>query len=108
MKPCTFALVLMFAVFPAAAQELRELSPTAAAGQQILQQLVAGQFDKVEARYNASLAAAIPPGKTAEMWSSLSRQTGPFESIVETKTGKMQGLDVTFVVCKFQKAVLDV
>jgi dienelactone hydrolase len=84
------------------------LSPTAAAGQQILQQLVAGQFDKVEARYNASLAAAIPPGKTAEMWSSLSRQTGPFESIVETKTGKMQGLDVTFVVCKFQKAVLDV
>src|SRR5580704_19005983 len=40
---------------------------TIAKGHEVLNQIVAGDFDKVEARFNATLKASLPPGKLAEI-----------------------------------------
>lgn len=82
-------------------------SAVVSAAQQVIQELVAGQFDKVEAQYDAQMAAALPPGKLAATWPSLIEQVGAFQSITNTHTSKVQGLNVVRLVCKFQIASLD-
>jgi dienelactone hydrolase len=92
----------------AAAQESdQQNSAAATAAQQIVHELAAGQFDKVEAQYDARMASALPPGKLAASWGSLIEQEGAFQSITNTHTSKIQGLDVVKVECKFQNAVVD-
>jgi hypothetical protein len=77
------------------------------AAQQVIQELAAGHFDKIEAQYDARMAAALPPGKLAATWPSLIEQVGAFQSIASAHTSKVQGLDVVRLECKFQNATLD-
>ncbi len=82
-------------------------SATSAAAQKIIQQLVAAQFEKVEAQFDSRMAAALPPGKLAAGWPSLILQAGAFQSITDTQLSKVQGMDVVRMECKFQNAILD-
>jgi uncharacterized protein len=82
-------------------------SSAVAAARQVIQELAAGQFDRIEAQYDARMVTALPPGKLAESWRSLNNQVGDFQSVTNSRTSKIQGLDVVRVECKFQKAVLD-
>lgn len=113
MKIISVALVVFICVVAGvvargAAQEAKDQNSAAvAAAQQVMQELVAGQFDKVEVRYDTRMAAALPPGKLASTWPSLIEQVGAFQSITNTQTTKTQGLDVVKLECKFQNAVLD-
>jgi len=75
--------------------------------QQVIQQLVAGQFEKVESQFDARMAAALPPGKLAAGWPSLILQAGAFQSIIDTQPSKVQELEVVTMECKFQNAILD-
>jgi uncharacterized protein len=91
----------------AAQEPAKQNSAAVTAAQQVIQELVAGHFEKIEAQYDARMAAALPPGKLATTWPSLIEQVGAFESVTNTHTTKVQGLDVVRLECKFQNAVLD-
>ena len=92
----------------AATQESDQQNSAAATeAQQIIHELATGQFDKVEAQYDARMAAALPTGKLAASWPSLIEQEGAFQSIANTRTSKIQGLDVVKMECRFQNGVVD-
>ncbi|MBZ5503682.1 MAG: alpha/beta fold hydrolase [Acidobacteriia bacterium] len=107
MKSCGLALLLLLAVLPVAARQSGGESSVVGAGKQVVQQIAAGQFDKVEAQYNAQMSAALPAGKLAASWADVLDHAGSFESITEARTGRVRIYDVVVVVCKFQQAVLD-
>src|SRR6202453_2332635 len=112
MKMGLLALVLFLLAIPGAAvrcmaQEATKDSPSAIAAKQIIQELVAGQFEKVEALYDARMAAALPPGKLADGWRDLNKQAGAFQAITSAETSQVQGLQVVKMECKFENSVLD-
>jgi uncharacterized protein len=112
MKISLVVLILCLLMMPGAAirglaQEAGKDSPSAIAAKQVIQELVAGQFEKVEAIYDARMAAALPPGKLAASWPELIRQAGAFQAISSTETTQTQGLQVVKMECKFENAVLD-
>jgi uncharacterized protein len=89
---------------PLSAQQTED---TATAAQRIIHQLAAGEFSKIEALYDERMSSALPPGKLAESWPSLIQNEGEFESIVDTQTIRVQGLEVVKLACKFANATLD-
>lgn len=91
----------------AASAETGELPAAEAAGRKLVEQLAAGQFEKIETIYDARMAAALPPGSLAVTWNQLLQQAGAFQSIVETKVLRQRGYDVVTVTCKFEHATLD-
>jgi uncharacterized protein len=110
----TFFGVVLFCVPPARAEIPRAPSPPAPqassivdAAKEILNEMVAGQFDKVEARYGAKMAVALPPGKLAAAWDGLTVQVGAFQSISQTRTDEAGEQRIVTLVCKFEKAELD-
>ena len=112
MKISLLALILFLLATPgaelrAAAQEAAQDSPSAVAAKQLIQELVTGQFDKVEAIYDARMAQALPPGKLADGWRDLNKQAGAFQAITSTETSQVQGLQVVKMRCKFENSVLD-
>src|SRR5580698_3226861 len=112
VKISLLALILFLLATPgaelrAAAQEAAQDSPSAVAAKQVIQELVTGQFDKVEAIYDARMAQALPPGKLADSWRDLNKQAGAFQAIVSTETSQVQGLQVVKMQCKFENSVLD-
>ena len=92
---------------PAATNAVEDSAVTSTAAQKIIQQLVAGEFPKVEAIYDDRMAKALPPGKLAESWPNLIQQVGAFESVTSTQTIRVQGLEVVKLACKFANASLD-
>ena len=112
MKIRLLALILFSLALPSAelrgsAQEPAQDSPSAVAAKQVIQELVVGQFDKVEAIYDAAMKAALPPGKLADGWRDLNKQAGAFQAISSAETSQVQGLQVVKMQCKFENSVLD-
>ena len=112
MKISLLALILFVLAMPGAAvrgmaQEAAKDSPSAVAAKQIIQELVAGQFERVEALYDARMAAALPPGKLADGWRDLNKQAGAFQAITSAETSQVQGLQVVKMQCKFENSLLD-
>src|SRR5271170_2397748 len=107
VKIRVLALILFLLAMPGAAlrgtaQEPTTDSPSAVAAKQIIQELVAGQFEKVEAIYDARMKEALPPGKLADGWRDLNKQAGAFQAITSTETSQVQGLQVATLQCKFE------
>src|SRR5271156_4839849 len=112
MKISVLALIVYFVmlsggVLPVSAQEGATDSPSAVAAKQVIQELVAGQFEKVEASYDARMKDALPPGKLADGWRDLNKQAGVFQAITSTETSQVQGLQVVKMQCKFENSLLD-
>src|SRR5271169_5648931 len=112
MKISLLALIVYFVmlsggVLPVSAQEGATDSPSAVAAKQVIQELVAGQFEKVEAIYDARMKDALPPGKLAGGWRDLNKQAGAFQAITSTETSQVQGLQVVKMQCKFENSLLD-
>jgi uncharacterized protein len=112
MKIGLLARILFLLAIPGAAahgmlQEAKKDSPSAIAAKQIIQELVAGQFEKVEALYDARMAAALAPGKLADGWRDLNKQAGAFQAITSAETSQVQGLQVVKMECKFENSALD-
>ena len=78
-----------------------------AIGRGLVNQLVARQFDKVEAQLDDQMKGALPLAKLPEVWDSLLAQVGPFKSIAAVKVGEQQGLHAAIVTCEFERASLD-
>lgn len=107
LAPILFLLAMPGAALRVSAQEAAQDSPSAIAAKQIIQELVAGQFDKVEALYDARMAQALPPGKLADGWRDLNKQAGAFQAITSAETSQVQGLQVVKMQCKFENSLLD-
>jgi uncharacterized protein len=103
-----FSLAILSVALRVSAQEAAQDSPSAVAAKQIVQELVAGQFEKVEARYDVRMALALPPGKLADGWRDLNKQAGAFQAITSAETSQVQGLQVVKMQCKFENSLLDV
>ena len=78
-----------------------------AIGKGLITQLVARQFDQVEAQFDPQMKAALPASKIPEVWDSLLGQAGAFKSIVSTRVTERQGLHAAIVTCEFERAMLD-
>jgi dienelactone hydrolase len=112
VKISFFALILFLLALPEAslrisAQEAAQDSPSVVAAKQIIQELVAGQFDKVEAIYDAPMQQALPPGKLADGWRDLNKLAGAFQAINSVETSQVQGRQVVKMQCKFENSLLD-
>lgn len=120
MKFCVLVLLLAMAVLPCAAQltdvqkpneqtyndEISQNAPAPVLqAQKLLHDLANGQASLVEAQYDAKMAAANAPGKLGQVWASILKLYGPFQSIVGTRAGKVQNLDVVLFICKFDKSL---
>jgi dienelactone hydrolase len=106
------ALILFLLATPdtalrVSAQDASQDSPPAVAAKQLIQELVTGQFDKVEAIYDARMKEALPPGKLADGWRDINKQAGAFQAISSTETSQVQGLQVVKMQCKFENSLLD-
>ena len=66
-----------------------------------------GQFGKVEAQYDAKMAAALPAGKLASAWATLIGEVGAFQSVSGTRVDKAGDQTIVTVVCKFEHEELD-
>lgn len=80
---------------------------SAAAGKEIVTELVAGHFNKVESRFDDRMKTALPQDQLSAVWDSLIRKVGAFHRIVRTEVGEQQALHVVVVTCEFQNAALD-
>jgi len=96
-----FVLFAFIAVSPAQSPDFEAL------GKGLVTQLAAREFDKVEARFDTQMKAALPLAKLPEVWDSLLAQTGAFKGIVAVRVFQKQGLNAAFVTCEFDKAMLD-
>jgi uncharacterized protein len=93
---------------PSAQDTAPKVAPdTAAKGREVVNQIVAGEFDKVEARYNAKMKEALPAGKLGDTWKQLLGQTGGFKNITSESAQVTQGFQVATLVCAFERTTLD-
>ena len=76
-------------------------------GKTLVNELVARQFDLVEAQFDDQMKAALPVAKLPEVWDSLLAQAGPFKIIKATKALEKQGLIAVIMTCEFERATLD-
>jgi dienelactone hydrolase len=97
-------VLILLAVFSAPGLQAQDFE---AIGKRIVTQLVARQFDQVEAQFDAQMKAALPTSKIPEVWDSILAQVGPFKNVVSTRVTEKQGLHAAIVTCEFERATLD-
>jgi hypothetical protein len=73
----------------------------------VTQELAAGQYDKVEARFDSRMASAMPLDKLQSFWETTLGQTGPFKAVTSTALADRQGYHVVTVTCAFEKTPLN-
>jgi hypothetical protein len=91
----------------ASAQALPAAQDFEALGKGLVQNLSARQFDKVVARFDERVAAALPSAKLMATWDGLLSQVGAFRRIAGTRAEEQQGYHVVYVTCEFEKTALD-
>lgn len=74
----------------------------------IVNDLAARNFDKVEARYSAAMVQALPHGKLAAVWDQVGAQVGSFKSIRKVDLGEAGGNRLAVVTCDFERGALAV
>jgi len=107
MKTFALALACFLLVLPISAQQGDSEAAATATGRLVVQQLAAGQFDSVEQRYDAPMAAALPPGRLAASWAGVLEQMGSFDAIAGVKTNHVGMYDVAVLTCKFERGLID-
>ena len=93
-------------VIPVQAQQNQQLAPEAHA-RQVLDQIVTGKFDAIEAQYDSAMKSALPAGKLSDFWQQLNSQVGSFKQVTDVSQKAIQNYQVVILVCDFQQATLD-
>jgi uncharacterized protein len=75
---------------------------------EVVTQLAARQFDKVFPQFDATLAAAIPAEKLAQVWDQVQGQAGAFQKINSTNVIERSGYHVATITCAFEKAQVNI
>jgi uncharacterized protein len=106
-------LLLAFSSMPfAAASTAQQQAATApdysVRANELVTQLAARQFDKVFPQFDATMAAAIPADKLAQVWDQVQGQAGAFQKINSTDVIERSGYHVATVTCAFEKAQVNI
>ncbi len=70
-------------------------------------ELNAGQFDKVEGRFDATMASALPLEKLRSTWAGITGQVGKLKHCGTATTSEKDGFLVVVVPCDFDNAALN-
>ena len=74
---------------------------------QVVTEIDKGQYDKVEARFDKTMADALPLDKLSATSKSIAQQTGALKSIGETTTSIKEGYFVVVLQCEYANAPVD-
>ncbi len=72
-------------------------------GEAFVDLLVAQEFDKAFAAFDATMKGALPVDKLAAVWKSVMVRSGAFEKRLETETQRQDKYDVALITCQFEK-----
>jgi hypothetical protein len=72
----------------------------------IMAELAARQFDKVVARYDENMAAALPVEKLSASWDGVIAQVGAFQSISAIEQEQTGPYHIVYATCAFEKLTL--
>jgi hypothetical protein len=78
-----------------------------ALAKEAVQELAARQYDKVEARFDATMSSAMPLEKLQSFWEAMLGQVGAFKSVTGTTKAEVQGYHVVTLTCSFEKSPLN-
>ena len=104
MHTCLFALLL--SVF--LGQNSTQTADYKAKASSVIGQLAAGQYDRVEAAFDPTLAKELPQAKLSEGWQKQITQAGAFERITATDVREHAGgYRAVAMTCRFARASED-
>jgi dienelactone hydrolase len=98
-------MVGLIAALAFGAQE-QPVTPYESAARAIMADLAARRFDKVVARYDETLAAALPADKLAASWDGVIAQVGAFQSITGIEQEQTGPYHIVYATCAFEKLSL--
>ncbi len=91
----------------------RQAAPTGAAAQapqaeQLVDQLVKGDYQAAARRFDEKLQASLSPDKLQDAWNGVLAQAGDFRKRERTRAAQEQGFDTVYVTCQFARGPLNV
>lgn len=104
------------AVIPPAPKASEPTTPSVAANSkdivsiatEFVDQVSSGQYDKAEEKFDVTMKSALPASQLKAVWTSATLQAGPFVKVAGTRRANVQGGDVVYVTCQFQKTSADI
>ena len=78
-----------------------------AAARAAVEELKHNEFDRVEARFDAKMSAALPKAKLSDTWKSITQQTGAFGACKDAQTSEVDGYFVVVLPCDAANAEID-
>ncbi|MCD9046104.1 DUF3887 domain-containing protein [Luteimonas sp. MHLX1A] len=96
------ALLLAFATCVATARDTPQAGAAAA-----IDQLEAGEFETLHARFNTTMAAQIDAGQLRQVWDGLVAQAGALQSRGEPVQQQHDGYEVVVTPLQFERASLN-
>jgi hypothetical protein len=70
--------------------------------------LASGDYERARENFDETMKNVVSVENLKKAWESLIAEVGPFAEQVGTRMEEIQGYDVIFVTCKFEKGILDV
>jgi len=70
--------------------------------------LTRGEITTVTAKFDSTMKAALSPTVLQQTWGQVIAQFGSFKKQAGTRNQTVQGLDVTWVTCEFERGKADV
>jgi fermentation-respiration switch protein FrsA (DUF1100 family) len=77
-------------------------------GKEFVSFLQKEDFASAVKQFDSKVRAALPEAKLQELWRTLGGQVGSFRKQVGVRSEKLQGYDVVYVTCHFERSDLDV
>ncbi|MCD6081520.1 DUF3887 domain-containing protein, partial [candidate division WOR-3 bacterium] len=75
---------------------------------EFVQLLVDGKFDTAYEMLDTTMKVMLSRDKLATMWTDLINQVGDYKRIIRTRSEHIQGYEIVYVTCAFDKMMLDV
>jgi hypothetical protein len=101
------ALMLLASQFALATDPAGRSARLIAEAKQVVTEIDKGQYANVEARFDKTMADALPIDKLTETSKSIALQTGALKSIGETTTSTKESYFVVVLQCEYANAPVD-
>ncbi len=109
--PCFVCIVpasaCLLALLTCVASAAQAVEPIIRQAEGFVDQLQAGQFANAVARFDKTMAAALPAEKLAATWQAVNRQAGEFQRRHGTRTESSGSYRIALVTCEFARDWLD-
>ena len=103
----TIAVFCLCVCPPCRAAAAAGASDREAAASEFINKLAAGDFAGAEDAFDANMKRALSVDGLAQVWRRIEANAGRYEKQEAVRTGKLSGMDVVFVTCRFERGLLD-